>query len=810
MQQLRSRFVFRNLQAVPAAPVTPTMGGAILGSTVPPTTMTLGKFEQILIGAPVLASGDGVMQQFHTWVAGKGSAPDPSIVQTSTFASTSLGTNEAAVMTLPNPVGEGNAIVVCCSSTGVGTYLGSDNLGNTYVSVPFNNLVNVDDVAGGTCLGVLMAEGVHAGSTTISVNVPTGGYMGNAKFIALEVANVAAVSVLDIGPTDAYSLWQNTGFSPPALSTPVQTVTGAGATLAKPYTQTQQACLLLSVINISGATACTVTSPTGWTEAAHQNDTHGAPVQIQSRFVQVPTLITPGWTTSVAGLNYEAIVFAFRSLRSSAATAIYRPVVYECDSGGVPTVPRGIGAEVTVTANQPAGYVTSAGVQAGLIQSGKRYRLGLHCADGNVLFGYTPGADGAGYSQFGDYSATASYTALPTFGAVPTFADLTSYGPSVWDNATRSWVPAPTFTPARTVPCTNAAQVATALAGLQAGDYVYSPAGIIGLPRLNIYGFLSNWAEIHLENCTIVGNQSGNAASVYIKGTNLRCFFGGSDGSITGIGGGAGIIVQSDETDGRLVENIGIYGPAGGFARVNRTDVGAFFIRPLSADVQKVDAKVSYAHDGIRADLYDPHPERGTGMEGTQISDTDFGTTVRKCRLALQPSEHLFAAGVQIGSNNTARYNSGASVDSQKLLSDFIIYVNAYRIGYDTSGLYWNGGAINNVERYQAPATPDGTMIYDGGGFFDALQQVAGNALQAWGNTDLYNCKFYVWADTCRGRAFDAQGLGSATRLYLCRIRLGRANATNGNPHLGGTEPALKPFDPWDPRPIQLVLQDVI
>jgi len=267
--------------------------------------------------------------------------------------------------------------------------------------------------------------------------------------------------------------------------------------------------------------------------------------------------------------------------------------------------------------------------------------------------------------------------------------------------------------------------------------------------------------------------------------------------------------VQSDETDGQLVENIGIYGPGGGFARINRTDVGAFFIRPLSGDIQKVDAKVSYNHDGIRADLFDPHPERGTGMEGAQISDTDTGKTVRKCRLALQPNDRLFGSAVQIGSNNTWRYASGTAVDSQPLLSDFIVYINASRLGYDSSGLYWNGGAINNVERYQAPATPDGTKLYDGIGFYDALNQVAGNAGQLWGNTDFYNVKFFIWADTCRGRAFDANGLGSATRLYLCRVRFGRANLTNQSPHLGGTEPTIKANDPWDTRPIQVVLQDV-
>ena len=65
----------------------------------------------------------------------------------------------AVVMTLPNPVGEGSSIIVCCSSTGTGLYIGTDSQGNVYKGVNTNNLVKIVRQVTDRYHSVAVAEG---------------------------------------------------------------------------------------------------------------------------------------------------------------------------------------------------------------------------------------------------------------------------------------------------------------------------------------------------------------------------------------------------------------------------------------------------------------------------------------------------------------------------------------------------------------------------------------------------------------------------------------------------------------------------
>src|SRR4029077_5821998 len=154
---------------------------------------------------------------------------------------------------------------------------------------------------------------------------------------------------------------------------------------------------------------------------------------------------------------------------------------------------------------------------------------------------------------------------------------------------------------------------------------------------------------------------------------------------------------------------------------------------------------------------WDDHVEKGTGLQGVNLSDANYALT--NSRIAIYAHDSAVGSGMELGSPNS----------------------NA------TSG--------NTIYLWCQNLT------------MDATQQIAGNCFQVWGENVLSNDVKYLEAENLQGRPYDANCMYSGQSLATDTVEYGGVSNTNLNPYLSSTEPIPSGMR-WDTRD-GTVFQDV-
>jgi hypothetical protein len=148
---------------------------------------------------------------------------------------------------------------------------------------------------------------------------------------------------------------------------------------------------------------------------------------------------------------------------------------------------------------------------------------------------------------------------------------------------------------------------------------------------------------------------------------------------------------------------------------------------------------------------WDPHAEKGTGLQGVTIADSNYGLS--DSRLAFYIHDSKFGSGLEIGGS---RSTDGA----------------------------WNNMIYLRCQNLTMQAT----------------SQIGGNCVQAWGYNVTGNDYKFVEADNLEGRPYDANGMYSGQSLATDVVEYGRGSSTNLNPNLAQTESAIPATMSWDTR----------
>ncbi|MDX6480013.1 MAG: hypothetical protein QOG85_523 [Gaiellaceae bacterium] len=340
--------------------------------------------------------------------------------------------------------------------------------------------------------------------------------------------------------------------------------------------------------------------------------------------------------------------------------------------------------------------------------------------------------------------AVAGFTAATAFGRTsPKFANwaastalrasMTSSDSLTWGTATD--YPAPDFTILRTIDVSTASDFWSAWKHIRPGD------------RINVHGVaftgesifskqLSDWATVHFDSATTFRGAAGsNLPAVWIKGCRHIRFYGGD---LANPAGGAGITIYDSS-----------YFFWWNFVIHDTANTG-LFVQGIKAANDHLDLKGEISHWGLNPAL-DPHHEKGTGLQGANLGDANYGVTSSRFALYL----HDGAAG------------SGLAAAGSK----------------STDGV-WDNTLYLWCQNLTMQAT----------------SQVAGNCAEIWGQNVTGNTFAYLEAENLQGRAYDANGIWSGQSLASDSVVYGRASSTNLNPHLASTESSLSPGTAWDPR----------
>ena len=324
-------------------------------------------------------------------------------------------------------------------------------------------------------------------------------------------------------------------------------------------------------------------------------------------------------------------------------------------------------------------------------------------------------------------TTTGTTTTTPTPGPL-TYAAATSYA-------------APSFTPTQTIDVYSQSAFNTAWSNLQPGQEIdvhgVTFTGEVVLANKQ----LSDWAEVHFDSATkFVGYSSAQAyPAVWInKDSHVRFYGGDVSDSASGGMAGAGILLY----DSSYISWWGFH--------VHDTGGGGVFLTGINTVSSHLDFK-GEVYDWGHNLGWDPHTEKGTGLQGVNIADSNYG--VRDSRFAFYVHDGSVGSGFQIGGSN--------SVDGA-----------------------WN----NTIYLWCQNLT------------MQATSQVAGNCVQTWGANNLNNDYRFVEAENLQGRPYDANGVYSGQSLSTDTVDYGRASSTNLNPYLQRTESAISASMYWDTR----------
>jgi len=315
----------------------------------------------------------------------------------------------------------------------------------------------------------------------------------------------------------------------------------------------------------------------------------------------------------------------------------------------------------------------------------------------------------AGGSQAGGTNSAAP--------AAPTYASETAYA-------------APAFTAARVVDVYSQSAFNTAWNAIQPGDLIsvhgVTFSGEVTLANKNLAG----WAEIHFDPATkFVGVSTvQNVPAVWINNDSYIRFYGGDiSDSASGGQAGPGILVYDSS-----------YITWWGFVShdVGRDGLDIFSVNKANSNL---DFKGEVYHWGLNL-AWDPHAEKGTGLHGANLGDSNYG--MQDSRIALYAHDGAAGAGVEAG---------GAS--STDFFKNNTIYL-------------W----CQNL-----------TMV--------ALSQTGGNCLQFWGENVTGNVIKYLEAENLQGRPYETGGMYSGQSLASNTIVYGRAANTNLNQKINDSIP---------------------
>jgi len=280
----------------------------------------------------------------------------------------------------------------------------------------------------------------------------------------------------------------------------------------------------------------------------------------------------------------------------------------------------------------------------------------------------------------------------------------------------------------------------TAWSNLQPGDQI-NVHGVTFTGQINLTGKnLSDWAQITFDSAThFVGVSSAvNSPDVYLQNDSHIRFYGG-DLNEAASGGQAGF--------GLLIHGAVNYVSWWGFV-VHDVGNTALAVFPAEAPSSNLDLK-GEVYDWGRNLSWDPHAEKGTGLQGVNLSDAAYSLT--DSRIAVYAHDSASGSGMELGSDTASSTGNTIYVWCQNL-----------------------------------------TKV--------ATSQVAGNCLQVWGRNTLSDDVQYLEAENLTGRPYDANGVYSGQSLSTDTVEYGRASNTNTNPYLASTESGIPSGELWDTR----------
>jgi hypothetical protein len=286
------------------------------------------------------------------------------------------------------------------------------------------------------------------------------------------------------------------------------------------------------------------------------------------------------------------------------------------------------------------------------------------------------------------------------------------------------------FTAVRTINVTTQSAFMTAWNAIQPGDLInvsgVTFTGEITLANKN----LTNWAEIHFDASTkFVGVSSvQNLPAVWINNDSYIRFYGGDiSDSASGGQAGPGILVYDSS-----------YITWWGFVShdVGRDGLDIFSVNKPNSSL---DFKGEVYHWGLNL-AWDPHAEKGTGLHGANLGDSNYG--MQDSRVALYAHDGAAGAGIEAGGSKSTDF-----------FKNNTIYV-------------W----CQNL-----------TMV--------ALSQTGGNCVQYWGENVTGNVIKYLEAENLQGRPYETGGMYSGQSLSSDTIEYGRASNTNLNKNINDSIP---------------------
>jgi len=325
-------------------------------------------------------------------------------------------------------------------------------------------------------------------------------------------------------------------------------------------------------------------------------------------------------------------------------------------------------------------------------------------------------------------STTTTTTTPTTTTTTQTTTTTPSAGSGSYDEAIAYTQTRPSFTPTRTVGVSNAAELQSALSGLQPGDLVKATSGFTVSGETIIKNRLSAPAELDLTGVRFVYSGGSNLAAVYLNNAQNLYIFGG-DLSTAGSGGTC------------LVDHGSQYVLWWGFYLHDCGGSGfAAFTSGAAVDHDDFQGEITKVGQNL---AWDPHLEKGTGEHGAILWDSNFSYAFTNNRFAFYAHDIPTGACVEVGSPLVAAA-AGGNVLYEKC-------VNATDV---------------------------------------AAIQTGGNALQLWGNTSNLGLDVkYLEGTNLQGFAVRDHGVYAGQICKNVTVERGIASNSNQNPLYAGQNP---------------------
>ena len=237
---------------------------------------------------------------------------------------------------------------------------------------------------------------------------------------------------------------------------------------------------------------------------------------------------------------------------------------------------------------------------------------------------------------------------------------------------------------------------------------------------------LSDWAEVHFDSGTrFVGvSEAQNAPDVWLNDDSHIRFYGG-DISQSASGGMAGAGVKVYDSS---------YLSWWGF-KVHDVGGAGMYLTGIKRASDHLDFKGN-VYDWGHNLKWDPHTEKGTGLQGINVADSHYG--VNQSRLAFHVHNSRVGSGLEMGG---AVATDGARGNTIYLWCQHLTIVAPHAEG--------------------------------------------GNCAQLWGENVISNTFRYIAAQHLSGRPYQAGGMYAGQSLATNRVVYGRASRTNLNPDYG-------------------------